>query len=103
MKALFVPVADGHYELKAMALDPECNTVLDFAVFHGANTVDGTVPVTGKTVAGEYVYSMEFRGDKAGHVSKVWNDAHALSSLAGGSVLTSAFLPFNLTEVTVGQ
>ena len=81
MKGLLVPVPDGHYELKAMATDMERNVVLAFAVFHGTNTVDGPVSATGKTVAADYVYAMEFDGDKISRMTKIWNDGHSLRQL----------------------
>jgi len=81
MKGLFVPVPNGHYELKAMSLDSDRNTVTAFAVFHGTNTVDGPMPATNKTVAGDYVYAMQFEGDKLSHLTKIWNDGHSLKQL----------------------
>lgn len=81
MKGLFVPVPDGHYELKAMSLDTERSVVTAFAVFHGTNTVDGPVPATNKTVAGDYVYAMKFDDGKISHITKIWNDGHSLKQL----------------------
>jgi len=81
MKGLFVPVPNGRYELKAMSLDSNRNVVTAFAVFHGTNTVDGPVPATNKTIAGDYVYAMQFEGDKLSHLTKIWNDGHSLKQL----------------------
>jgi hypothetical protein len=81
MKGLFAPVPDGNYELKAMSLDDERNVVTAFAVFHGTHTVDGPVPATNKTVAGDYVYAIFFDGDKISHLTKIWNDVHSLRQL----------------------
>ncbi|MEM6381712.1 MAG: nuclear transport factor 2 family protein [Pseudomonadota bacterium] len=81
MKGLLVPVADGHYELKAFSVDGERGIATAFAVFHGTHTVDGPVPATGKTVAADYVYAMAFDGDKISHVTKIWNDVHSLKQL----------------------
>ncbi len=81
MKDLLVPMPDGHYELKAMAADLEQSVVLAFAVFHGTNTVEGPVPATGKTVAADYVYAMEFKDDKISGMTKIWNDGHSLRQL----------------------
>lgn len=81
MKGLLGPVPDGHYELKAFSLDPDRSVVTAFAVFHGTNTVDGPVPATHKTVAADYVYAMQFAGDKITHMTKVWNDVHSLKQL----------------------
>lgn len=81
MKGLFGPVPDGNYELKAMSLDEERNVVTAFAVFHGTNTVDGPVPATNKTVAGDYVYAMYFDDNKVSQLIKIWNDGHSLKQL----------------------
>ncbi|MFK7958820.1 MAG: ester cyclase [Lysobacterales bacterium] len=78
MQGLFVPVPNGRYELKGMALDEARATVLAFATFHGTHTVEGPMPPTGKTVASDYVYAITFDGDKISHMTKIWNDGHAL-------------------------
>ena len=58
------------------------SVVTAFAVFHGTQTGPGPVdPPTGKTVAADYVYAMEFDGDKIRHMTKIWNDAHSLQQL----------------------
>ncbi|MGB7182229.1 MAG: nuclear transport factor 2 family protein [Burkholderiaceae bacterium] len=81
MKGLLGPVPDGHYELKAMSLDDKRQIVTAFAVFHGTHTVDGPVPATNKTVAADYVYAMQFEGEKITHMTKIWNDGHSLKQL----------------------
>jgi predicted ester cyclase len=81
-KGLLVPVPNGHYELKAFAVDDELQTVVAAAVFHGTHTVDaGDAPPTGKTVAADYCYVMKFNGDKISHMTKIWNDGHSLKQL----------------------
>lgn len=82
MQGLLTPVPDGHYELKAFAMDEERQTALGFAVFHGTQTgPGGPVEPTGKTVAADYVYAMEFEGEKIKHMTKIWNDAISLREL----------------------
>lgn len=81
MRDLLVPVPDGRYELAAMAVDEKRKTALAFATFHGTHTVDGPVPATGNTVASDYVYAIAFDGDKIRHMTKIWNDGHALKQL----------------------
>jgi predicted ester cyclase len=81
MKDLFGPVPDGHYELKAMAFDEARDTAIAFGVFHGTQTGEGPVPPTGKTVASEYVYSMQFSDGKIRHMTKIWNDTQAMRQL----------------------
>jgi ketosteroid isomerase-like protein len=68
--------------LKAFAADEERNSVMAFAVFHGTQTGEGgPVDPTGKTVAADYVYVMEFADDKISHMTKIWNDVHSLKQL----------------------
>lgn len=79
MKGLFTPVPDGHYELKFFAADEERNSIAAFAVFHGTQTGSGgPVPPTGKKIAADYVYHMEFEGDRIKHMTKIWNDTISL-------------------------
>lgn len=60
-------------------MDEERNHVSAFAVFSGAHTGDGgPVPPTGKKVETDYVYVMEFDGDRIRHMTKIWNDGVAL-------------------------
>jgi len=81
-KGLLVPVPDGRYELKGFALDAERDIVLAFAVFHGTHSADGgPMAPTGKSVSTDYVYAMEFAGEKVTHMTKIWNDAAALEAL----------------------
>jgi len=85
MKGLLVPIADGAYELKAFATDEEHGAVVAAAVFHGTHSGEGgPVPPTGKTVAADYVYVMQFDGPKIRHMTKVWNDGYSLRSLGWG-------------------
>jgi predicted ester cyclase len=82
MKGLLVPIPDGHYELKSFAADDERGNVTAAAVFHGTHTVDaGNGAPTGNSVAADYVYVMDFDGDKIRHMTKIWNDVHSLKQL----------------------
>jgi predicted ester cyclase len=82
MKGLFTPVPDGHYELKFFAEDEGRNCVAAFAVFHGTQTgPGGPGDPTGKQVAADYVYAMEFDGDRIRHMTKIWNDTISLQQL----------------------
>lgn len=82
MKGLLVPIPDGTYELKFFGVDEERGTVTAAAVFHGTHTVDaGTGAPTGKSLAADYCYVMEFAGDKIGHMTKIWNDVQSLKQL----------------------
>lgn len=82
MKGLLTILPDGHYELKSFATDSGNNTVCASAIFHGTHTGEGgPVPPTGNKAAADYVYTMEFDGDKIRHMTKIWNDGHTLVQL----------------------
>ena len=79
MKGLFTPLPDASYEIRSFAVDEDRNSVLAFGVFKGTHTGDGgPVPATGKSVEADYVYAMEFDGDRIRHMTKIWNDGHSL-------------------------
>ena len=82
MKGLLTPVPDGKYELKAFAVDEGRNNVTAYAVFRGTHTSEGgPVAPTGKQVEADYVYVMQFEGDKIRHMTKRWNDGISLQQL----------------------
>ncbi len=82
MKGLLSILPDGHYELKTFAVDSERNSVCAFGVFHGTHTGEGgPVPPTGKKVAADYVYNMEFDDGRISHMTKIWNDAQTVRDL----------------------
>ncbi len=82
MKNLLKPLPDGRYALMAFATDPDRHSVVAAAVIHATHTGEGgPVSATGRKVAADYVYVMEFDDERIRHVTKVWNDAHALRSL----------------------
>jgi len=82
MKNLLTPIPDGRYGLKFLAADEERNCVAAFAVFHGTQTgPGGPGKPTGNAVAADYVYAMEFNGDRIGHMTKIWNDTISLQQL----------------------
>jgi predicted ester cyclase len=82
MKGLLTPVPDGRYELRSFAVDEERNNVSAYAVFRGTHTGEGgPMPPTGKSVEADYVYVMQFEGDKIRHMTKIWNDSISLKQL----------------------
>lgn len=82
MKGLFTPIPDGRYEVRFLAVDESRNNVAAFAVFRGTHTGDGgPVPPTGKQVETDYVYVMEFEGERIRHMTKIWNDGIGLKQL----------------------
>ncbi|WP_299613265.1 ester cyclase [uncultured Tateyamaria sp.] len=82
MKGLLTPVPDGRYKLTAFAMDEERRTAVAAAEFHGTQTgAGGSVAPTGKSVVSDYAYVMQLDGDKIRHMTKIWNDVHALRQL----------------------
>ncbi len=82
MKGMLGPVPDLRPEIKASSTDEKNNSVSVFAVVHGTQTGEGgPVPPTGNKVAAEYVYVIDFDGDKIKHMTKVWNDGYTLKQL----------------------
>jgi hypothetical protein len=82
MKNLLTPIPDGHYELKSFSEDEERQVVTAFAVFHGTQTgPGGPVDPTGKTIAADYVYAMQFDSGLIKHMTKIWNDGISLEQL----------------------
>lgn len=85
MRDLLTPIPDGHYELKSFSTDHDRSIVTAFAVFKGTQTGPGPAdPPTGNSVAADYVYAMEFDGDRIRHMTKIWNDAQSLRELGWG-------------------
>jgi len=81
MKGLMVMLPDGRYEVKSFATDDERKSVSAYAVFSGTHTGPGGPPATGKRVKSDYVYVMEFEGDKMRHMTKIWNAGWAMKEL----------------------
>jgi predicted ester cyclase len=82
MKALLGSISDGRYELVSFATDEKRNNVAAYAVFHGTHTGEGgPVPPTGKKVATDYVYVMQFEGEKIRHMTKIWHSGLAVKAL----------------------
>jgi predicted ester cyclase len=82
MKGMLTPVPDGHYDLRFFAVDEQRNSAAAYAVFHGTQTgPGGPVEATGKTLAADYVYVMQFEGDRIRHMTKIWNDTISLQQL----------------------
>ncbi len=53
-----------------------------YGVFHATHTgPGGPVPPTGRSTSTDYVYVMQFEGDKIVHMTKIWNAGLALKEL----------------------
>ncbi len=82
MKNLLTPIPDGRYEVRSFAVDEDRNNVTAYAVFRGTHTGEGgPVPPTGKQIEADYVYVMQFEGDKIHQMTKIWNDGISLQQL----------------------
>jgi predicted ester cyclase len=82
MKGMLTILPDGSYELKSLAADEERGNVMGYAVFRGTHTGEGgPLPPTGKTANADYVYVMEFDGDRIRHMTKIWNSGITLKQL----------------------
>jgi predicted ester cyclase len=82
MQGLLGFMSDASYEVKALATDTERNSVVAYAVFSGTHTGEGgPCPPTGKSTSTDYVYVMEFEGDKIAHMTKIWHSGMAMQEL----------------------
>lgn len=82
MKAMLTVLPDARYEVKSFGTDHERNNVAAYGVFYGTHTGQGgPVPPTNRTVSTDYVYIMQFEGDRIDHMTKIWNSGMALKDL----------------------
>ncbi len=82
IKGFYTSVPDFTYEIKACAVDDERDSVSVVAVGRGTHTGEGgPVPPTGNTVTADYVYVIDFNGEKIQHMTKIWNDGYTLKQL----------------------
>ena len=82
MKGILTLMPDADYELRFFAVDEARKKVGAYAVFSGSHTGEGgPVPPTGRSMQTDYVYVMDFDGDKIRHMTKIWNSGHALQQL----------------------
>lgn len=82
MKGILTLFPDARYELRSFATDDERNNVTAYAVFHATHTGQGgPVPPTGRRMSTDYVYVMQFEGEKISHMTKIWNAELALKEI----------------------
>ena len=81
MKGLMTVLTDGSYEVRSFATDAVRNNVCAYGVFTGTHLAGGPCEPTGKTTKTDYVYVMQFTGDKITHLTKVWHSGLALKEL----------------------
>ena len=85
MKGLLGFIPNGRYDLKSFATDEKRRNVSAYAVFRGTHTGQGgPCPPTGKNVETDYVYVMQFEGDKIQHMTKIWHSGLAVKQLGWG-------------------
>ena len=82
MKGLLTFMPDGRYDLKSFGTDEERHSVCAYGVFLATHTGQGgPCPPTGKRVRTDYVYVMEFDGEKIRHMTKIWHAGLAMKEL----------------------
>ena len=82
MKGLLSFMPDGRYAIKSFATDDQRRNVCAYGVFSATHTGQGgPLPPTGKSTTTDYVYVMDFEGEKIRHMTKIWNAPWALKQL----------------------
>jgi ketosteroid isomerase-like protein len=81
MRGLLTILTDGSYVVKSFATDDERQNVCVYGVFSGTHLAGGPIAPTGKATETDYVYVMQFTGDKISHMTKIWNSGIALKEL----------------------
>ena len=82
MKGLMTIMPNGSYAVKSFATDAERNNVAAYGIFSGTHTgPGGPCPPTGKSTHTDYVYVMQFKGDKISHMTKIWHSGLAMKEL----------------------
>lgn len=73
MRDVLTGLTNVNYEIKSFATDTARQNVAAFGVFTGTHLVDGLISPTGKKIATDYVYVMQFTNDKISHMTKIWH------------------------------
>ena len=82
MKGLLSFMPNGRYEMKSFATDEQRRNVCVYGIFSATHTGQGgPLPPTGKSTVTDYVYVMDFEGDKIRHMTKIWNAPWAMKEL----------------------
>jgi predicted ester cyclase len=82
MKGLLTFMPDARYEVKSFATDEARRNVSAYGVFSATHTGEGgPCPPTGKSTTTDYVYVMQFDGDRISHMTKIWNAPWAMKEL----------------------
>jgi predicted ester cyclase len=82
MRGLLTFMPNGRYAVKSFATDDDRKNICAFGVFSATHSAEGgPCPPTGKSTNTDYVYVMEFEGDKIRHMTKIWNAGWAMRDL----------------------
>jgi predicted ester cyclase len=82
MKGMMTVFPEARYEIRSFATDSARNNVAAYAIFHATHTgPGGPVPPTGRSMSTDYVYVMQFEGEKIAHMTKIWNAGLALKDI----------------------
>jgi len=82
MKSLLVFMPDADYKVRCFGIDEGRRSVSVYAVFTATHTGEGgPCPPTGKRTTTDYVYVMDFEGDRIRHMTKIWNSGWAVREL----------------------
>lgn len=82
MKGISGLFPDASYDLRSFASDDARKNVTAYAVFNATHTGEGgPVPPTGRRMSTDYVYVMQFEGEKIAHMTKIWNAELALKEI----------------------
>ena len=82
MKHLLTLLPDARYDVKSFAIDAKRNNVAAYGVFSGTHKgLGGPCAPTGRRTQTDYVYVMQFNGNKISHMTKIWNSEWAMKEL----------------------
>jgi predicted ester cyclase len=82
MQGISAVFPGASYDLMAWAVDEVRRVVVAYATFNATHTGEGgPVPPTGKSMNTDYVYVMQFAGNKIAHMTKIWNSGLALKAI----------------------
>jgi predicted ester cyclase len=82
MRGIMTVFPGASYEVKSFATDATRSNVAAYAVFHATHTGEGgPVPPTGLSMSTDYVYVMQFEGEKIVHMTKIWHSGLALKDV----------------------
>jgi predicted ester cyclase len=82
MQGLLTFMPDGRYDLQSFGTDEARQSVCAYGVFSATHTGQGgPCPPTGKSIKTDYVYVMDFAGEKIRHMTKIWHAGLVMKEL----------------------